>query len=484
MTGKTNNIRLLALLLAVAAMLTATGCAKAGPSDTGTTEGTVSLQASVSTTEEAIFATEETLAPIYTRPGDEDEEPVDPDVDYMDEEVGDDAPTAVTPGASGQAGVGAVLTWENINSFPIKDSGMSTAQLRQLCVDFFRYSKTAVWKPSISISYIRNASGSSDSMIGGQRYGGLPYVGNASGNIYRLMDYIDESTGVADLSDFLGGTNFTSTEQLRYFGNQCANGAHVGWGRVINSVKQHHTAAMTSANGYIPLGSYTYNQSSWTASNRTTAVCEKNGEQVMFASYALLQPADGLVYYTTAGHVIMASTEASVVRNADGTIDGDRSYVLVVHQAQSWLNAEDNGGGAYKFKSGVDERMSFRKLFDESYVPFTFGEFTGAEKVEATSCSFSHSGDTITLSQLFSAKVTSNYSITDAYAVFTDSAGKEIYRHAVRNKDSFGKTLTMAKSGARVDSWGTLPSGACSVTVEAQLATGERPVIYKGTVSS
>ena len=466
---------------------------------------------------------DETTGPVYTRPG-EDAEDEDitlenpngsenTDTDSGDSESNSnsnsDSDSDSDTGATGTTdtdtdsgdtftdgtvnsnpqGSAKELSWSNINSFSIKSSSMSVAQMRKLCVDFFRYAKTALWTPDESISYIYNAKGSGDSMTGGTLYGGLPYVGISNGNIYRLLDYMG-TDGKVDMSDMLGSTDGQlEMSKLKYFGNQCANGAHVGWGRVINSISKFNTARMTKANGYIPLGSYTYdtaNIATWKDVDgyRTTDVVRDNGEQVMFASYALLQPADGLVYYTTAGHVIMVATAAHVeyVPGTDN-IDGNKSYITIIDQAQKWETYTNTDGRTYQVKSSVDAKVTFQQLFKSNYLPFTFGEFTGADPVEATTCSFSLSAGTITASDLFGATVTANYGITDAYAIVTDASGNEVYKHAVRNTSAWSKTLKLAQSGANVDFWGTLSSGTYTVKVVVQLATGERPTVYTGQLT-
>ena len=379
------------------------------------------------------------------------------------------------------------LSWDNLNAFPIKSSSMSTAELRKLCVDFFRYCKTALWTPTKSIDFVKNAKGSKDSMSGGSLYGGLPYVGLASGNMFRLLDYMN-SSGKVDMADALklDGSELSTTD-LRYFGNQCANGAFQGWARVVNSVAATHTAGITKRNGYIPLGNYKYDTEkikNWSTTYGTDECVAENGTEVMFESYAKLQLADGLVYYTTAGHVVMVSSTPVVVRGADGKIDGEKSFLTIIDQAQTWQTYTGTDGRKYQIKSGVDTKVTFQKLFDSSYVPYTYQEFTGADDVEKTTINLDYTGDTATLSQLFKAKLTANYSISDAYIIVTDASGKEVYKHAVRNSSAWGKTLKMAESGANVDSWGTAPTeGTYTVKVVAQLGTGERPTVWSGTLT-
>lgn len=510
---KNSMKKALSLLLALAMILSFAACAAGGEKESEPVLKVPATQPDYS---------DETLAPIYTRPAEDSEnseenpenpeggegitgDVEDPEFDPEENPNGESGGGSSSGGASADTDTGDTfadgsvssnmqgsaknLNWTNINSFKIKSSSMSVAEMRKLCVDFFRFSKTAMWTPDESIQFIRNASGAKDSMQGGSLYGGLPYVGLASGNIYRLMDYLDTNNGKVDMADALnlsGGT--LDMAALKYFGNQCANGAFTGWGRVINSVEAHYTSGMTKANGYLPLGDYKYdtaNIKTWSNKDgrRTTDIVKANGEQVMFESYAKLQMGDGLVYYTTAGHVIMAATNAVVVRNADGTINGNDSYITIIDQAQSWETVT-SGGKTFQHKSGVDAKVSFQKLFGSNYLPFTFAEFLGTDKVESTSVSISHSGDTATLDQLYKATVTGNYAVSDAYIIVKDTSGKEVFKHAVRNSSNWSKKLKMAASGANVDFWGTAPtSGSYTVEVVAQLGTGERPTVYTGTLA-
>ena len=368
------------------------------------------------------------------------------------------------------------LSWEKLRSFPIKRPDMTVAEMRELCVSFFRYAKTALWTPDSDFFYIRNAKGKEDEMRKGTVYGGLPYIGLASGNVYRLMDYLDEETGVVNMAD--------ATRVPKLFGNQCSIGSYWGWARVINSTNHDWTQNMVPKNGFLRVGPYTYddNHPGFIPYNGTVPICQANGQQVMFQSYAAMQPADGLVQYTSAGHVIMCSCVPHV-EYVDGTdeIDGENSYITIIDQAQKWLEGTGEQGDAYLYKAGVDAKRTFQKLFDGSYLPFTFAEFQGTHPIEDTVCAFSHTGQTITEAELFSATVTCNYGISDVYAIVTDGEGKEIYRHAVRAEMANVRELPFVKDAINVFTWGK-PDFAGEPTVEivAQLGTGERPTIYRG----
>jgi len=368
------------------------------------------------------------------------------------------------------------LTWEKINSFPIKTSNMTVEEMRKLCVDFFRFEKSFLWIADRDLKYLYTQSAKIDEIKKGTVYGGLPYVTVASGNVYRLMDYINEETGVVNLQDAAAAPFL--------FGNQCSGSAFWAWGRVINSMDYGYTVSFVSQNGFIKVGPYTYDEKlqRFDEGLTTADICEQNGTQTMYQSYAALQPADGLVEYTTAGHVIMCSSVPHV-EYIEGTdeIDGEKSYITVIEQSTKWQTGTNESGDTYQYKNSCDKQMTFAKLFRAHYLPFTYGEFLGTDPVEETECSFSFTGDTITVKELFAGVVKSNYSIADIYASVKDSSGKEVYRHAVRVKMTGDKELALTRNG-NVSKWGTLDvsSGEFTVEISVQLSTGERPTVYTG----
>lgn len=385
------------------------------------------------------------------------------------------------------------LSWDDINAFPIKTSDMSIDEARQLCVDFFKFSKLAAWTPDVTVKYIRNASGSHDSMSKGTIYGGFPYVGVASGSVYRMMEFIDEN-GVVDMQKALGDHADLSQEltmyNLKYFGNQCSIGAWWGWARVINSAKYLWTQTVHTGRGFVKVGDFEGGETEWNATNnRTTDCLANNGTEKMFACYAQLHKGDCMVYYTSAGHVIMASSDPVVVRLSDGTVDGDNSYIYITDQAQKRYEYTNDAGDTLLYESGVDSKRTFQQLFDGNYVPYTFEEFLGTDPIEETQVSFSHSGATITKSQLFEASVSANYSISDTYVIVTDQSGNEVYRHMVMAANAGDNDMRIREtnegyelSAKCVRTWGKLESGTYNVEVEVQLGTGERPTVYVGTL--
>ena len=371
------------------------------------------------------------------------------------------------------------LTWERINAMPKKHANMTVQEMREICVAFMRFSKTALWTPNSEINFIKNAGGTEDKMTPGLIYAGVPYISSATGNVYRMMDWIDEETGVLDLE--------SAMQYPILFGNQCSGCTYWGgWGRVINSTTQVWTGAMTQANGFLRVGPYTYRDglANYSGEYTTKMICEENGLDVMCRSYARMHLADGFVNFFTGGHVLMASSEPHV-EYAEGKIDPENSYILISEQGQTWHELTNEAGDVYQMKNSVDRKMTFQQLFKQSYIPFTYAEFVGLKDVEETKYGIDLTGDSVTAEQLFGATVSANYGISDIYVSLKDAAGKEVYLLTVRADVSGVRKLTVTQEGPTARAKGNYAalSGAYAVEVRAQLSTGERPVVYSGTVT-
>ena len=408
------------------------------------------------------------------------------------------------------------LSWETINSYPIKTSDMTVEEMRQLCVDFMEFSKTYLWTPSESVDYIRNAAGSQDSMSQGTIYGGLPYVGVASGNVYRMMDYLNEF-GIVDMQKAipaLGSADRLTMSDLKYFGSQCSQSVYWAWGRVMNSTNYRWTSSVVPNNDFIFLGDIQIPEiTGWTAAYNTKMACADNGTAVMYEAYAQLQKADGMVNYidTTggngAGHLVMVYQDAEVAYNDDGTINGANSYIYIIDQSQSWVDGTNDAGDVFKYKNNIAKQYTFQSLYNSGYIPFTFAEFLGTDDIELTEVSLVNgeatlisgtiveedrsyqttaSVNNLTWSQFMDSSVTSNYGIVDVYLIVYDNQGNEMYKHAVRTGYAGNMILDMEEVGDMVTTWETkaLKSGRTySAEIVVQLSTGERPTIWNGQLT-
>ena len=378
------------------------------------------------------------------------------------------------------------LSQESLAALPQKYAGMSAQEARETVVAFWRYCKTALWMPDeLYDIYEEEDDGTKvwkRCVEPGKVYAGLPYKGTSTGNIYRLFDYMDPATGVVDVSE--AGANVLT------FGGMCSSGCYWAWARVLNSADYRWCNDSVYSRGYLRVGPYTY-PDFWTklinfGDQGTDNVCQDNGEQIMFQSYAAMQIADGLIaVWEKNGHTMMCSIAPVVVKNEDGTINGEESYLCVTEQGGSWRDGVSPSGIPYQYEYSLDKKFTFRKLYDTAYIPYTFADLIGTDPIEETEVSFSHQGDTITESQLFSATVTSNYHLSDIYIYVYDKAGNEIYKHAVRVRVPSTMEMKIYKLG-NVYTWGSWDnvSQGDTVKVEVQLGTGERPVVWEGKLAT
>lgn len=387
----------------------------------------------------------------------------------------------------GYTKVNNMLSWEKLNSFPIKHADMTEDEMRQLVVDFYNFSKTFVWVASEDYSYEIGAGYGTGNLQGGGVYAGFPYVSLASNSAYRMMDFMDEKTGVVNIA--VAGAN------PMLFGNQCSLSAYWGWARVINSITACYTKDVVQKNGFVPVGPYTYPEDleMYSADYGTGKIIEENGETVMYESYACLKLGDALVRNNPGGHVVMVAGTAYVVRDESGNIDPKASYILASDQTNGWTSATNAEGDTYTYTKNVNAKWNFKYLLDKGYLPHTFKEYSGADPIEDTVVTYSHQGETISRDQLFGSTIATNYALSDIYAVFTDSQGNEVYKLAVRAKLPVVQELTFAQEvivdeGNTVTEWGSLDNlfegETYTVEIIAQLGTGERPTLWKGTWSN
>lgn len=315
------------------------------------------------------------------------------------------------------------LTWDKINNLPKATADMSEDELRNVVLSYFELALTFAWTPDRAYQYVITTNDKSVTLPSKQIYGGMPYVTNGLGNLYRWMDFYDPESGVMYLS---------KTASPKQIGNQCSYGTFWAWSRVSNSLEYFYTSSMTYANGCIPVGPYKYDltKEKFGKEDQTGDVCKANGEQTMFQSYAALKPADGLIHYSTAGHVIMCSSKPVVFYNNDGTIDGEKSYTTYMDQASKWREMDQSDGSKYKVQGGVHREITFNSLLKSGYIPFTIKEFLGTDPVEKAQASLNlEIGESITAKELREGTVTTNYTISHCVTTVLDKDGKEIYRY-------------------------------------------------------
>jgi hypothetical protein len=270
-------------------------------------------------------------------------------------------------------------------------------------------------------------------------------------------------------------------------GNHCTSSPYWAWTRVVNSVTTYANVRMTKTYGFLPVGDYEYNIAQWSEVAQTKVVTKENGEQRMFECYALLKPADGIfLFYGLGGnsHCRMISSYPTVVRNEDGTINGDESYVLFMDQGSGLKDYTAADGSVVQLQGKVDVKTTFAELFSKSYVPFTFAEFLGTDPVEPGQVTLALP-EAPTVSDLIrSGNIVSNYPIAAYTATLTDTKGNVTYelRCHTDGMNQFevvlGKQLDLSRIRA------LLEQGEQTLTVQVRISTGELITAWEGKLGN
>ncbi|MBQ4037421.1 MAG: hypothetical protein IJC84_04775 [Clostridia bacterium] len=366
---------------------------------------------------------------------------------------------------------------QQIAALPIANASMSEDELRQLCLDFFQIQLTFAWTPNKDFSFDWTP-GRKDEFEVGTVYGGIPYVHSTTNSLYDVLTYYDEETGVMDIKAM-------GKEPEKLIGNQCSGGSYWGWARVSNTMHWSGTYRIVASRGAIPLGPYKYDTSidDFTGTNSLT-ICKANGEQTMFQSYAQLKKADGLVYYTDGGHVMMAVSSTPVYK--DGKIDAKESYVMVQEQVQGRDPLEQSDGSAIHVQKGRLQKHTYEYLYQRGYVPFTLAEFHGQDPVEKGEVSFSYKEASATMEQLTTAKLSANYSISHVKFTVLDKEGNEAmskYYYLRNSGNAYDYSIDMVQLGIIKSSFTKYITEGATARIDVQIGNGEFLCAWQGAIT-
>ncbi|MBE6965017.1 MAG: S-layer homology domain-containing protein [Ruminococcaceae bacterium] len=260
------------------------------------------------------------------------------------------------------------------------------SQRRAAAEKYMREMATVLWRPKEDILYTissnttpSEATQSNQLLLRADRiYSGIPY-GYGGSTATSFLDYSAEKdeNGVYVISGLpwqaLSGVSTSSR-----IGNDCSSALVLAWGSVgaTFTTETTQTVYMTDAYGFEKVGNYSVTAADTVKYKDTRKTILENGEKVIFAAYAELKPADGVVRATTSGNHAMMVVGVDVVYDARGEIDENKSVVTLVDQTAGNFRAEETyydekiGSNVYRI-AGVDHQYTFRKLIAAGYVPIT-----------------------------------------------------------------------------------------------------------------
>ena len=298
---------------------------------------------------------------------------------------------------------------------------------RQKVADYMNECTTIVWK--VRNDMVKSSTSCTCSSCHGtfnadHTYFGAPYNHKAS-SLYRMKYSIDEEGYLKEFVEYAGaGDGFDM-----YIGSDCSTSTCLALQTVGTEVCYTQTQDQVPAfgKGTYTVGPYVLDPSlNLNNAHKTKDHCEYNGEEVMFESYAQMRMGDAVVFWHDgAGHSRLAVADAVVVRDENGKINGNYSYVTMTEQGRS-INDEVNK--LYTTWT-ANYNYNFSSLYSKYYIPTTIKEFITGE-FEEINC-YLEGGISDSRLGLTTGTIYSNYSIDSVTMVITNEAGEEVYNHRI-----------------------------------------------------
>ena len=352
------------------------------------------------------------------------------------------------------------------------------ATMRAMATVLWQAQEDVEYSLSSGVPYAEAAANKRLSVRAGRIYRGMIYsYGNSS--LDAFMGYTGEPEGIVYPLSGLDWLAVGGKSSLSRIGNDCSGALVSAWNSTGAAVPAKATNLMCADNGFLPVGEYVADPTKNADTHLVTT--QQNGEQVMYRAYAQLQKADGVVRRKgSSGHARMV-VKAHTEYNDDGTINGDRSYIIALEQTSTLQRGEKQVFDTRLQKMvyaiyGVDVKYTYRKLYTDGYLPITCREFidpTPIPEPQVTDSVTTHSADTVLAGTLTATRCISHVTVTVA-----DGTGNVVCQAtapAVRGKlTSFDMSLLASGQGVRggVDVT-TLKPGSYRCTTVCRLLTGE-----------
>lgn len=355
------------------------------------------------------------------------------------------------------------------------DGTPTTDELRQTAVRAFRDLLTVRWSTIAPIIYEKAGpvSGKTFTHQPDVTYAGTLYS-NANAGLFQFLEYYDFDTGRLN---YPGDTK----DLKRDLGAACADAMLWGVATVCNSFDgAYYPVTMVYKNGYLPVGDYTYD---FTIDNYndlpTYRIVESNGPEIMLDAYSKMLPADMLTS-TPDNHGMMVIEAPTVVYKEDGSIDPDKSIVLIQDQragsGDGFYEVEEDGQ-ILQYSGRTSAEFTFARLLERSYLPVTTAEFIGEKAYEAATAELDRECKSV--SALTEATVKCNYPLAVVCVTVTEASGKShtIGRQLFSGKKQPGvpRTFKLSDLECLADFTNSPYNIAgCTLSIQVVPATGDR----------
>jgi len=299
----------------------------------------------------------------------------------------------------------------------------TTDELRQRAVQAIKDFLSIQWRTHKKIAHSKTGAVAHKRFIyeADNIYAGLPYADGGKG-LFQFYEYYDQETG--RLKFYEDGVSFNLN-----IGGTCACGVCWSLATVCHTIGGKYVNFwMTPKYGYIPIGNMHINDDiEEYREYHTSRIIEENGVDVVIDAYTKIQPADA-VTSSPKDHTMMCIDYPHVEKAEDGTIDLDKSYVMIADQRGG------SGVGFYDkrqdddlihYSGRTEFKYTFKMLLNEFYIPVTTKEFMGLEPYQRADVQFTVPNCT-TKEQLASGSVTCNYPMAVVKLMLVKGNGERV----------------------------------------------------------
>lgn len=154
-------------------------------------------------------------------------------------------------------------------------------------------------------------------------------------------------------------------------GNSCATSVKHAWQQVSPDVEYDYSINMMpyyKETGVLAVGNI--NWAAYDGKNTTNSILKNTEKKDVLEAYAMALPGDGFMrYLDNGGHGMMITLEPIVVRDENGEIDPEESFVFLTDQNNRLHTRRE-----YPSSWEMDRRVSFQRAYNEGYLPVTTKE--------------------------------------------------------------------------------------------------------------
>ena len=274
---------------------------------------------------------------------------------------------------------------------------------------------------------------------------GPPYNHKGS-SLYRMQYCVDEEGYLKPFVEYAGDLDGYDM----YIGSDCSSATLQAYLTVGAEVWFTQTQNENPFMGYgtYAVGPYEYElgQDRYGNGRETKRITEHNGPEVMYESYAQVRLGDGVVYWNDGyGHSRVCVSDAVVVRDENGKINPDYSYIEMTEQGVETIDDTLKTYTSWRHHW----KYTFANLYKGYYVPFTIKEFLTGEFEDIDLQYVDGSSDSRW--SLTAGTITCNYSIDSVSMLIADDEGNVVFDHRLFTtvcRNTYGDGSTHARARA------------------------------------